>query len=91
MHSFAEVMHNSANGGLCDAKRVGQGAVTRPRSFITYIIISVAVSVGLLRLMGDVLVSFHFHSDSSATEKLILYLFFQSKKYHVWRVSVRTC
>ena len=23
-------MHNSANGGLCDAKQVGQGAVTRP-------------------------------------------------------------
>ena len=30
VHSFAEVMHNSANGGLCDAKQVGQGAVTRP-------------------------------------------------------------
>lgn len=29
MHSFAEVMDNSANGGLRDAKQVGQGAVTQ--------------------------------------------------------------
>jgi len=46
------------------------------RSFITYIIISVVVSVVLLRLMGDVLVSCRFHSDSGAPEKFILYFFF---------------
>ena len=64
------------------------------RSFITYIIISVVVSVALLRLMGDVLVSCRFRSDSGAPEKFILYrffFFFQRLKYHVWRVSVRTC
>ena len=30
VHSFSEVMHNSANRGLCDAKQAGQGAVTHP-------------------------------------------------------------
>ena len=34
------------------------------RSFITYIIISLIVSVPQLRLMGDVLLSCRFHSDS---------------------------
>ena len=50
------------------------------RSFITYIIISVVVSVALLRLMGDVLVSCRFRSDSGAPEKFILYYFFQLDK-----------
>ena len=56
------------------------------RSFITYIIISVVFSVALLRLMGDVLVSCRFHSDSGVPEKFILYFFFfvQRQKYHVW-------
>jgi len=45
-----------------------------------YIYIYVVVSVALLRLMGDVLVSCHFHRDSGAPDKC-----------HVWRVSVRIC
>ena len=53
---------NSAGRGI------GQG-------FITYIIISVVVSVALLRLMGDVLVSCRFRSDSGAPGKFILYRF----------------
>ena len=43
---------------------------------ISKIIISIFVSVAVLRLMGDVLVSSCFHSDSGAPEKFIAYFFF---------------
>ena len=67
--------------------------MNKNRSFITYIISSIDVSVALLRLMGDVLVSCRFRSDSSAPEKFILYFFFSVRNTMcgVWRVSVRTC
>ena len=46
------------------------------RSFIIYINISVVVVVALLRLMGDVLVSCRFHSDSGGQRNLYYIDFF---------------
>ena len=56
--------------------RIPAGVGGLDRSFITHIIISVVVSVGLLRLMGDVLVFCRFCRDSGAPEKFILYIYF---------------